>query len=193
MCIRHGGRSHSLHATFVTEVGCRDSIGRPPTQWADVLSTQLPWPTSFCCPILADPPPPPSAGPEPPPPWLDLAPPPAGPDPPPPVDRQICGWTDRFVDGQTRVKTLPSLVLRTRAVIMINTKFIYHHVLWTWVKIYHSGHKNSQTVTVLGWSLFLDKRTKIVQRKMFLRWHLQVRMVATEGWSCREKVQRKNT
>ena len=25
-------------------------------------------------------------------------------------------WTDRLMDGQTRVKTLPSLVLRTRAV-----------------------------------------------------------------------------
>ena len=34
--------------------------------------------------------------------------------PPPPVDRQI--------DGQTRVKTLPSLVLRTWAVITIEEK-----------------------------------------------------------------------
>ena len=35
------------------------------------------------------------------------------PPPPPP-------WTDRLMDGQTRVKTLPSLVLRTRAVIIGN-------------------------------------------------------------------------
>ena len=28
-------------------------------------------------------------------------------------------WTDRLMDGQTRVKTLPSLVLRTRAVITV--------------------------------------------------------------------------
>ena len=31
---------------FVTEVGCWDSIGRPPAQWADVLSTWLPWPAA---------------------------------------------------------------------------------------------------------------------------------------------------
>ena len=61
------------------------------------------------------PPPSPLAGPDPPPRRLDLTPPPrlswpTDPTPPPPP------WTDRFVDGQTRVKTLPSLVLRTRAV-----------------------------------------------------------------------------
>ena len=31
-------------------------------------------------------------------------------------------WTDRLMDGQTRVKTLPSLVLRTRAVIRLSCK-----------------------------------------------------------------------
>ena len=29
-----------------------------------------------------------------------------------------CGQTDGWMEGQTRVKTLPSLVLRTRAVII---------------------------------------------------------------------------
>ena len=36
---------------------------------------------------------------------------------PPPVDRQIDGW----MEGQTRVKTLPSVVLRTRAVIILTS------------------------------------------------------------------------
>ena len=101
----------------------------PPGSWT--------WPP----PPAAGPWPPPSGWTWPPPRWLDLippwqldlTPPPAGltfdltplpgwidlwPDPPPgwtwppsPL------WTDRFVEGQTRVKTLPSPILRMRAVI----------------------------------------------------------------------------
>ena len=49
---------------------------------------------------------------------FDLTP-PAGPDPPPWLDWPLTWpplWTDRIVDGQTRVKTLPSPILRMRVV-----------------------------------------------------------------------------
>ena len=101
---------------------------------------------SFCCPILADHPPSwldltppgrldltPSAGPDPPswtwpPPLAGPDPPPAGPDPPGQLDltppswvewvlTPPCGQTESWMDGQTRVKTLPSPILRMRAVI----------------------------------------------------------------------------
>ena len=66
-------------------------------------------------------------------------PPRGGPGTPPPLPHGILGnvakhygiwvpplWTDRLMDGQTRVKTLPSLVLRTRAV---NIELYYFNYL----------------------------------------------------------------
>ena len=38
-------------------------------------------------------------------------------------------WTDRLMDGQTRVKTLPSLVLRTRAVITATLSFTAFYLI----------------------------------------------------------------
>ena len=46
------------------------------------------------------------------------------PDPPP------CGQTDRWMEGQTLVKTLPSLVLRTRAVITEALSPVYPQYLY---------------------------------------------------------------
>ena len=48
-------------------------------------------------------------------------------------------WTDRLMDGQTRVKTLPSLVLRTRAVIR---SWGDNYIFFLWL----ANHKHRQQI-----------------------------------------------
>ena len=106
---RRVGSTHSVVLSWLTPPPPPRQLDlSPPPGWT--------WPTP---PQAGPDSPPQAAGPDPP--WqldltppgqLDLTPPPSW-TWPPPVDRQICGW----MEGQTRVKTLPSLILRTRAVI----------------------------------------------------------------------------
>ena len=44
---QHVSCSRCLHAMHVAEVGCQDSIRRPPSQRVDTLSTRPPWPASY--------------------------------------------------------------------------------------------------------------------------------------------------